>query len=72
MSTPVGIVPAEQELDLNGLDLPAADLAALLGIDVARWQQEMRLRAEHLEAFDDLPDEIWAAHRRVAAALDES
>ena len=72
VSTPVGIVPAEQELDLNGLDLPAADLDALLGIDVARWQQEMRLRAEHLQAFDDLPDEIWAAHRRVAAALDES
>ncbi|HEY8301858.1 MAG TPA: phosphoenolpyruvate carboxykinase (GTP) [Jatrophihabitans sp.] len=70
VATPVGVVPAEQELNLNGLSLPAHDLATLLNIDVPRWQQEMSLRAEHLEAFDDLPEEIWAAHRRVAAALE--
>ena len=27
-------------------------------------------RQEHLEQFTDLPEEIWAAHRRVAAALE--
>jgi phosphoenolpyruvate carboxykinase (GTP) len=30
----------------------------------------MAHREEHLAQFPDLPEEIWAAHRRVAAALD--
>jgi phosphoenolpyruvate carboxykinase (GTP) len=69
--TPVGVVPTEEELDLRGMDLPAADLERLLTIDTARWRQEMAHREEHLAQFPDLPEEIWAAHRRVAAALDE-
>ena len=35
-----------------------------------RWRQEMGFREEHLEQFDRLPEAIWEAHRRVAAALD--
>jgi phosphoenolpyruvate carboxykinase (GTP) len=31
----------------------------------------MAHREEHLAQFPGLPEEIWAAHRRVAAALDE-
>jgi phosphoenolpyruvate carboxykinase (GTP) len=68
--TPVGIVPTEEELDLTGLDLPEEDLARILTIDPVRWQQEMVHREEHLAQFEGLPEEIWAAHRRVAAALD--
>jgi phosphoenolpyruvate carboxykinase (GTP) len=70
--TPVGIVPTEKELNLDGLDIDADDLATLLSIDRERWQQEMANRTEHLEQLHGLPDAIWAAHRRVAAALDES
>jgi phosphoenolpyruvate carboxykinase (GTP) len=29
----------------------------------------MAYREEHLSAFADLPEEIWEAHRRVAAAV---
>ena len=68
--TPVGIIPTAEELDLAGLDLPAHDLERILDIDVTRWRQEMANRQTHLEQFDDLPEEIWVAHRRVAAALD--
>jgi phosphoenolpyruvate carboxykinase (GTP) len=68
--TPVGIVPTAEELDLRGVDLRPGDLERLLTIDVARWQQEMAHREEHLAQFPNLPEEIWAAHRRVAAALD--
>jgi phosphoenolpyruvate carboxykinase (GTP) len=32
----------------------------------------MTYRAEHLQQFADLPEEIWQAHRRVAAALDNA
>ena len=46
------------------------DLDTLLTIDIERWRQEMGFREAHLEQFDRLPEEIWEAHRRVAAALD--
>jgi phosphoenolpyruvate carboxykinase (GTP) len=68
--TPVGILPTEEELDLTGVDISAEDLEKLLTIDVARRRQEMGFRETHLKQFDGLPEEIWEAHRRVAAALD--
>ncbi len=68
--TPVGIIPTEEELNLDGLDLPAADLERILTIDLDRWRQEIGHREEHLSQFSDLPEEIWVAHRRVAAALE--
>jgi phosphoenolpyruvate carboxykinase (GTP) len=68
--TPVGILPTEEELDLSGMDVPAEDLERILTIDHERWQQEMGFREEHLSQFDRMPDEIWEAHRRVAADLD--
>ncbi len=70
--TPVGIIPTEEELNLEGMDTSPEDLKTILSIDVARWRQEMGYREEHLRQFDNLPEEIWEAHRRVAAALDES
>ncbi|TGN63011.1 phosphoenolpyruvate carboxykinase (GTP) [Nocardioides eburneiflavus] len=68
--TAVGIIPTEDELDLTGMDVPAADLERILTIDKERWQQEMGFREEHLSQFERMPEEIWEAHRRVAAALD--
>ena len=41
----------------------------ILTIDKERWQQEMGFREEHLSQFDRMPEEIWEAHRRVAADL---
>jgi phosphoenolpyruvate carboxykinase (GTP) len=67
--TPVGILPAKSELNLDGLDIDPADLDKLLTIDVDRWKQEIGFRQAHLEQFANLPEEIWAAHRRVAEAL---
>ena len=70
--TAVGILPTEAELDLEGMDVPAADLERVLSIDKERWQQEMGFREEHLSQFDRMPEEIWEAHRRVAADLDSA
>jgi phosphoenolpyruvate carboxykinase (GTP) len=70
--TPVGIVPVKDELDLDGVAIAPRDLETILTIDTPRWRQEMKYRAEHLEQFADLPEEIWQAHRRVAAALDDA
>jgi phosphoenolpyruvate carboxykinase (GTP) len=69
--TPVGIVPTKEELQLEGMDdLRPDDLETLLTIDTHRWQQEMAHREQHLSLFRDMPEEIWAAHRRVSDALD--
>jgi phosphoenolpyruvate carboxykinase (GTP) len=68
--TPVGIIPTKDELNLDGVDITPQDLDTLLTIDGDRWRQEMGFRAEHLAQFADLPDEIWHAHHRVAAALE--
>jgi len=71
VQTPVGVIPARDELLLDGLDEQGlADLDTVLTIDVERWQQEMGHREKHLAQFDGLPEEIWEAHRRVASALD--
>jgi phosphoenolpyruvate carboxykinase (GTP) len=68
--TPVGIIPTKDELNLDGLEIVPEDLDTILTIDNARWQQEIEHREVHLSAFTDLPEEIWEAHRRVAAALE--
>ncbi|MDR7085702.1 phosphoenolpyruvate carboxykinase (GTP) [Aeromicrobium panaciterrae] len=69
--TPVGIIPTVEELNLDGVDITPEDLETILTIDNARWQQEMGYREEHLKQFDNLPEEIWEAHRRVTAALEQ-
>ena len=68
--TAVGVIPTEEELHLEGMDNKPEDLATILSINVPRWQQEMANREEHLKQFPGMPEEIWEAHRRVAAALD--
>ncbi|MEO6413652.1 MAG: phosphoenolpyruvate carboxykinase (GTP) [Pedococcus sp.] len=70
--TAVGILPTREELNLVGVDITEDDLERILTIDVPRWQDEMVFREEHLKQFDNLPEEIWAAHRRVAQALDNA
>lgn len=73
VETPVGVIPKREELLLDGLDEQAlADLDTVLTIDTDRWKQEMGHREKHLAQFDGLPEEIWEAHRRVAAALEAS
>ncbi|MCW2768853.1 MAG: phosphoenolpyruvate carboxykinase [Aeromicrobium sp.] len=70
--TPVGIIPTEDELQLEGMSTSPEDLETILSIDIPRWKQEMAHREEHLQQFQNLPEAIWEAHRRVAAALDEA
>jgi len=70
--TPVGVLPLEEELNLEGLEMVEGDLDKILTIDKERWLQEIGFREEHLAQFERLPEEIWEAHRRVARALEES
>ena len=66
--TPIGVVPQPDDLDLDGLDVPAEDVAAALAVDADEWRRELPgLRA----AFDALGDRLPAALRTELAALEE-
>jgi phosphoenolpyruvate carboxykinase (GTP) len=69
VKSPVGILPAKEELNTDGLEIDPADLDTLLTIDTDRWKQEIGFRQAHLEQFANLPEAIWEAHRRVAKDL---
>jgi len=49
--TAIGRVPEPADLDTRGLDLPAANLAKLLNVDVEGWLAEVPLIKEHFAQF---------------------
>jgi len=59
--TPLGLVPAEGDLNTDGLDIDPSDLAALLTVDAAALRDQLPQVREHLATFgDDLPAEVRA------------
>lgn len=70
--TPVGIVPAVEELNLEGFTGNIGDLESVLEFKGELWKEEMENRSEHLKQFEGLPKEIWEAHTRVKKAVDEA
>jgi phosphoenolpyruvate carboxykinase (GTP) len=59
VETPIGLVPAADALDLEGLDIAEADLAELLRVDPAEWREELPSMHEHFAKFGDrLPSEL--------------
>jgi phosphoenolpyruvate carboxykinase (GTP) len=51
MDTPIGRLPELADLDTNGLDLPAGDVAKLLSVDVEGWLAEVPRIREHFAKF---------------------
>ena len=49
--TPIGRVPDVANLDITGLNMPAANLAELLSVDVDGWLGEVPLIKEHFAKF---------------------
>ena len=61
VESPVGLVPAPGALALDGLDLPAQDVAALFDVDPASWLDECDLTEEFFAQFEDrLPPAMTA------------
>jgi len=57
--TAIGWLPVAEDLDLSGLDIADADLAALLDVDPAAWAREVPQLEEHYARFGDrLPAEL--------------
>jgi phosphoenolpyruvate carboxykinase (GTP) len=72
-TTPIGIVPAVEDLDLEGLDVDPADVAGALAVDPAEWRKELPLIEEWFEFVGEkLPigvkDEFDALKQRLADA----
>jgi phosphoenolpyruvate carboxykinase (GTP) len=73
VETPIGNLPAADELDLSGLDLDASDLSELLEVNVAGWLSELPLIREYYEKFGDrmpaaLVSELDALQKRLESA----
>ena len=58
VDTPIGRLPAEGSLPVDGLDLPAEDLAELLAVDADAWRAQLPQLREHLGRFPNLPAEL--------------
>jgi Phosphoenolpyruvate carboxykinase (GTP) len=72
VETPIGILPGEGELKLDGLRLDHARLNALLDVDTVGWQAELAAIGEYLESFAPrLPERLRQERQRVAQALDD-
>ena len=68
--TPIGILPAEGELNLDGLGLDEATREALFAVDREDWQTEMEAIGEYLDDYGErMPEALKAEQRRVAEAL---
>ncbi|MFI9489200.1 phosphoenolpyruvate carboxykinase (GTP) [Promicromonospora sp. NPDC052451] len=71
VSSPVGLLPAPGTLNLTGLDVPDADLAALFDVPAGPWLAEADLTEEFFAQFGDhtpaaLRDQLDALRERLA------
>jgi phosphoenolpyruvate carboxykinase (GTP) len=59
VETPIGYIPEENAIDLEGLDISPDVMKELLNIDKDAWADEVKSQSEFLEKFGDrLPEEI--------------
>jgi phosphoenolpyruvate carboxykinase (GTP) len=71
--TPIGRVPAEGSLDLDGLDISAEGLRALMEVETAAWREEADLIRPHYEKFaEHLPAGLWEEHRSLIERLEKA
>ncbi|MGE5558235.1 MAG: phosphoenolpyruvate carboxykinase (GTP) [Bacillota bacterium] len=68
--TPIGFVPADEAVDLTGLDINGEVMNELLHVDAEIWKEEWRSQGEFLKKFGaDLPEGISNQHRALGARL---
>ena len=73
VDTPIGKMPEESGLNLDGIDVPAQTMQALLEVDTNAWVNEISEIGDYLDSFGErTPPAIKAEQARVAAALANS
>ena len=73
VETPIGRLPAAKDLDMEGITVPAQNMAKLLSVDVPGWMAEVPLIRQYFEMFGDrlpqgLRDEVEALQQRLQSA----
>src|SRR6266850_1991325 len=53
VDTPIGRLPRPEDLDIQGLDIPAVNLTKLLSVDVEGWLAEVPLISQFFDEFGD-------------------
>lgn len=71
IDTPIGKLPAEGALDVNGLDVAPETMKQLNAVDTEGWKTELPMIREHFATFGDhLPDtlkqQLSALERRLS------
>ena len=71
VDTPIGRVPAEGALDLNGLTLTPEAAEPLLSVNRAVWRDEAALIPAFYERFGErLPQALWDEYEALLGRLD--
>jgi len=58
IDTPIGRLPADGAIDVEGLEISAADMAELLRVDADQWRAQLPQFREHYAAFERLPQAL--------------
>jgi phosphoenolpyruvate carboxykinase (GTP) len=70
VETPIGLLPAEGEIDTNGLEISDEAMAELLSVDTELVKAQLPQVKEHLDKFGDkLPAEVSAQLEALEARL---
>lgn len=68
--TPIGFLPEAGDIDVEGADVSAPAMEALLAVEPESWRKELASVGEYLDEYGShLPDRLREEHRRVVAAL---
>jgi phosphoenolpyruvate carboxykinase (GTP) len=68
--TPIGLLPAESDLELTGLEIAGDDLQELLRVDQDTWRAELDDIEQHFAQFGDrLPQRLADQLRQLRARL---
>ncbi len=70
VKSPIGYLPRPEDIDISGLDgFSTDDLKALLKVDKALWEEEIKDIGEFLKKFDRLPAGIKDQYDALAARI---
>jgi phosphoenolpyruvate carboxykinase (GTP) len=70
VETPIGILPGERELDLEGLDLSESNYNTLTTVDIKGWLSEIpKIRDFYADFGDHMPAELISELDKLEASL---
>ncbi len=71
VESPIGLLPAAGELNIDGLDISEEALSELLSVEPERFKQQLPQVKEHLDRFgDQLPQQLQDQLASLEARLD--